>query len=126
MLADFYRSKEWEQLRRMLMLQRLDAEGNIICAHCGRPIVKKYDCIGHHLVELTETNYKDTSVSLNPDKIVLVHHIHLLVLLILNMYIHILLHHIFLSCYMYIHFHSILVLLLLFLFFHLLFLLMLM
>lgn len=74
MLADFYRSKEWEQLRRNLMLQRLDAEGNIICAHCGRPIFKKYDCIGHHLIELTETNYRDTSISLNPDNIVLVHH----------------------------------------------------
>ena len=74
MLADFYRSKEWEQLRRQLMLQRLDHEGNIICAHCRRPIFKKYDCIGHHVIELTETNYKDTSISLNPDNIVLVHH----------------------------------------------------
>lgn len=74
MLADFYRSKEWERLRRTLMLQRLNAEGLIICAHCGRPIIKKYDCIGHHLTELTETNYQDTSISLNPDNIALVHH----------------------------------------------------
>lgn len=74
MLADFYRSKEWEQLRRVLMLQRVDAEGFIICAHCGRPIVKRYDCIGHHLVELTEINYKDPAISLNPDNIALVHH----------------------------------------------------
>ena len=74
MLADFYHSKEWEQLRRALMLQRLDDKGRIICAHCGEPIVKKYDCIGHHLVELTETNYRDAAISLNPDNIVLVHH----------------------------------------------------
>ena len=74
MLADFYRSKEWEQLRRRLMLERVNAEGFIICAHCGRPIIKKYDCIGHHLVELTESNYRDASVSLNPDNIALVHH----------------------------------------------------
>lgn len=74
MLADFYHSKEWEQLRRMLMLQRTDSQGFIICAHCGKPIVKKYDCIGHHLQELTESNYRDTSISLNPDNIALVHH----------------------------------------------------
>lgn len=74
MLADFYRSKEWEQLRRRLMLERVNAEGFITCAHCGRPIIKKYDCIGHHLVELTESNYRDTSISLDPDNIALVHH----------------------------------------------------
>ncbi len=76
MLADFYHTKEWEQLRLALMLSkdRQDKEGNIICAHCGRPIIKKFDCIGHHLIELTETNYRDTSISLNPDNIALVHH----------------------------------------------------
>jgi predicted kinase len=74
MLADFYRSKEWEQLRRRLMLERVNAEGFIICAHCGKPIIKKYDCIGHHLEELTESNYRDANISLNPDNIALVHH----------------------------------------------------
>lgn len=74
MLADFYRSDEWETLRGILMLQRVDEKGQIICAHCGDPIVKKYDCIGHHIIELTETNYRDASISLNPDNIALVHH----------------------------------------------------
>lgn len=74
MLADFYHSKDWERLRRALMLQRVDAQGFIICAHCGRPILKPYDCIGHHLQELTETNYRDPNISLNPDNIALVHH----------------------------------------------------
>ena len=76
MLADFYRSKEWEQLRLALMLSkdRQDKEGNIICAHCGKIIFKKYDCIGHHIIELTESNYRDASISLNPDNIALVHH----------------------------------------------------
>lgn len=76
MLADFYHTKEWEQLRLALMLSkdRQDKEGNIICAHCGQPIIRKYDCIGHHLIELTEINYKDVNISLNPDNIVLVHH----------------------------------------------------
>lgn len=74
MLADFYRSKEWVDLRRLLMLQRTNGQGFIICAHCGKPIIKAYDCIGHHLEELTESNYRDASISLNPDKIALVHH----------------------------------------------------
>lgn len=74
MLSDFYKSKEWTDFRALLMLQRLNERGEIICAHCGRPIVKRYDCIGHHLVELTETNYRDVTISLNPDNVVLVHH----------------------------------------------------
>ena len=74
MLSDFYSSKEWETLRSILMQQRVNAEGFLICAHCGKPIIKKYDCIGHHVVELTESKYRDTSISLNPDNIALVHH----------------------------------------------------
>lgn len=74
MLADFYRSKEWEKLRGILLLERIDGSGNIICAHCGKPIVKAYDCIAHHIVELTETNYNDVTIALNPENIQLVHH----------------------------------------------------
>lgn len=75
-LYNFYRSKEWEGLLRILKNdpKRLDAMGNIICAHCGKPIVKAYDCIGHHKTELTEENYTDANISLNPDNIALVHH----------------------------------------------------
>ena len=73
-LYNFYRSKEWEKLLQILRNERIDSFGNIICAHCGKPIVKKYDCIGHHVIELTEENYTDYSISLNPDNIVLVHH----------------------------------------------------
>ena len=74
MLADFYRSKEWETLRSILRLERVDSNGNVICAHCGQPIYKAYDCIAHHVIELTETNYRDASIALNPDNIQLVHH----------------------------------------------------
>lgn len=74
MLADFYRSKEWEKFRAVLVLERANTEGTITCAHCGKPIVKAYDCIAHHKIELTETNYRDASISLNPDNILLVHH----------------------------------------------------
>ena len=45
-----------------------------ICEHCGKPIVNKYDCIGHHKIELTNSNVYDADVALNPDNIMLVHH----------------------------------------------------
>ena len=73
-LYDFYRDDPWLNLLKILKLERVDAQGNIICAHCGKPIIRKYDCIGHHVIELTEENYTDANISLNPDNIELVHH----------------------------------------------------
>ena len=73
-LSSFYRSKEWEALRAVLMAERVNEYGDIVCAECGKPIVNKYDCIAHHVKELTETNVNDVNISLNPDNIVLVHH----------------------------------------------------
>lgn len=73
-LYNFYRSDEWENLLKVLKLERVDSQKNIICAHCGRPIIKAYDCIGHHVTELTEENYTDANISLNPDNIQLIHH----------------------------------------------------
>ena len=73
-LYNFYRSKEWTNLLQILRNERINAEGYIICEHCNKPIVKAYDCIGHHKIELTEENYTDYNISLNPDNIALVHH----------------------------------------------------
>lgn len=72
-LDTFYQSNEWVNLMRIIRQERLDAEGQIICAYCGKPIVKKYDCIGHHRVHLTEENVNDVTISLNPDNVALVH-----------------------------------------------------
>ena len=73
-LATFYKSKQWQKLLSVIKMERLDENGQIICAHCGKPIVNKYDCIGHHTIFLTEENVNDTDISLNPDLIQLVHH----------------------------------------------------
>lgn len=72
--SSFYHSSEWEKLLVALKIERLDSEGRIICEYCGKPIVKAYDIIGHHKVELTDANVNDFSVSLNPDNIAFVHH----------------------------------------------------
>ena len=73
-LHTFYRSKEWENLRNYLRLERVNSNGDIICEHCHRPIVKAYDCIAHHKQPLTEGNVSNPDISLNPDNIALVHH----------------------------------------------------
>lgn len=73
-LNDFYRGKEWIKLKNILMLERVNENGEIICACCGKPIVKAYDCIGHHKQELTQENVNNPEISLNPDMVDLVHH----------------------------------------------------
>ena len=73
-LSDFYRGRGWETFRAGLINERVNEEGFVICAHCGKPIVKAYDIIGHHVIELTEENYQDVTISLNPENVVLVHH----------------------------------------------------
>ena len=71
--ADFYRSREWSELRKVLMFERANANGDIICAECGRPIIKAYDCIAHHVKEITFENLNDCNITLNPDNIELLH-----------------------------------------------------
>lgn len=73
-LKTFYKSRQWEGLLKVLKAERLGEDGALHCEHCGKPIVKAYDCIGHHKLELTEQNVNDYSISLNPDNIMLVHH----------------------------------------------------
>lgn len=72
-INNFYRSKEWERLRAQLQIERTNEDGYIMCAHCGKPILKKYDCIAHHRIELTDENVNDFSVSLNPENVELIH-----------------------------------------------------
>ena len=74
MLSDFYTSKEWVELTKIIRLERVNSEGQLICEHCGKPIIAKYDCICHHIVELNDTNVYDPSIALNKDNVMLVHH----------------------------------------------------
>lgn len=74
-LDNFYTSKEWLLFRISVMQDRLNDEGQIICAYCGKPIVNSYDCIAHHKTYLTEANVNDVMISLNPENIDLVHHV---------------------------------------------------
>lgn len=72
-LSSFYRSKEWRELTQALKIERVSTDGFLYCEHCGKPIVKEYDCIGHHKEHLTIDNVNKAEISLNPDNISLVH-----------------------------------------------------
>ena len=72
-LDNFYKSKEWINLIEILKLERVKDDGILYCEHCKQPVVKKYDCIGHHKEELTEANVNNYNVSLNKDNIQLIH-----------------------------------------------------
>lgn len=74
MTGNFYQSKDWIKLMAVIRMERVNEQGQIICEHCGKPIVHKYDCIGHHVIELDEDNVNDANIALNPDNIMLVHH----------------------------------------------------
>lgn len=71
-LYNFYRSKEWTDFRQVIINER--TTDYTYCEHCGKPILKSYDLILHHVTHLTEENYTDHNISLNPDNIQLVHH----------------------------------------------------
>lgn len=73
-LNNFYQSKEWCKLVGLLRLERLNDQGQLICWHCGKPIINKYDAIGHHTIFLTNENVNDYEISLNPELIKFVHH----------------------------------------------------
>ena len=74
-LDNFYTSKEWAKFRRVVINERFNDRGQTICEYCGKPIVRQYDIILHHKVELTDDNVNDIMISLNPDNIQLVHHV---------------------------------------------------
>lgn len=73
-LSNFYKSKEWERLLIQIKDERIHNDGLIYCEYCHKPIIKAYDCIGHHKEHLTEENVNDRMISLNPDNVALVHH----------------------------------------------------
>jgi hypothetical protein len=74
-LSEFYRSKEWEAFRKVIIDERTDADGFVRDEVTGKPIVKQYDIILHHCKTfLTEENVNDRNISLNPDNIQIVSH----------------------------------------------------
>lgn len=71
-LSEFYRSKEWADFRQVIIAERTAADGFIYDEVTGKPIVKAYDIILHHKIELTLENVNDANVTLNPENVQIV------------------------------------------------------
>lgn len=71
-LKTFYKSREWEEFRKLIINQRKKSDGSILDEVTGQPILKAYDLIIHHKEELTEDNVNDYAISLNPDNVQIV------------------------------------------------------
>lgn len=74
MLRSFYTSDAWYAFRKAYLGDMLLERGELRCERCGKPLVNPYDAILHHKIELTESNYADATISLNPANIMLVCH----------------------------------------------------
>lgn len=71
-LYEFYRSEEWENFRKIIIAERTREDGFVYDEETGKPILKRYDLVLHHRIELTEENVRDVSIALNPDNIEIV------------------------------------------------------
>lgn len=69
----FYKSKEWERFRQIIIADSTADDGYVYCSLCGKPIVKKYDLIIDHIDPITEANVNDVTVTLNPDNVRCMH-----------------------------------------------------
>ena len=68
-LETFYKSKEWEIFRQVIINERTKPDGLIYDEETGKPIVKPYDLILHHKEPLTEENVNDATIAFNPANI---------------------------------------------------------
>lgn len=73
-LYSFYRSKEWQRFRDIVINERVRDDGFVYDEVTGKPIVNAYDIILHHTIFLTEENVNDRNISLNPELIQIVSH----------------------------------------------------
>ena len=77
MFADtkaFYKSKEWQLARYEAINKSTNSKGQIMCSHCNKPIISRYDCHVHHIIPITNANVNDYTISLNQDNLTCVHH----------------------------------------------------
>lgn len=72
-LSQFYTSSEWRKFRQVVIAERINPKDGVLYdEYSGKPILKSYDIILHHKIELTMQNVNDRSISLNPENIMIV------------------------------------------------------
>ncbi len=86
---EFYKSKEWSLCKLDVLDKRTKEDGMVYCEYCGKPIMKVFDPLAgkrtdekapnrnamvfHHTIELTDDNFMDYNISLNPKLIQILH-----------------------------------------------------
>lgn len=73
-LETFYQSKEWLAFRMQVIEARTAEDGFVYDEITNKPILRAYDLILHHKIELTDENVNDYNISLNPDNVQIVSH----------------------------------------------------
>jgi len=68
-LRSFYASLAWQKFRLLIINER-----GLRCQHCGERVARSAELTLHHLIELTPENVHDTSISLSPVNVIVVHH----------------------------------------------------
>lgn len=72
-LESFYASKVWREFRVAEITRRIAEGKGLRCEVCGEPITEASTAHAHHITELNEANFRDATISLNPDNIQIVH-----------------------------------------------------
>ena len=74
----FYTSDLWAKCKQQVYDNKKDENGVVHCEICGKPLIKAFNpktndnrstIVYHHTIELTDTNYMDYNISLNPELI---------------------------------------------------------
>ena len=74
-LSSFYSGKDWQTFRQTIIANNISAHGGVLtCAYCGKPILGESACHVHHIKHLTETNFVNPDIALNPDNVLCLHH----------------------------------------------------
>lgn len=69
----FYKSKRWEDFRRVIINARTEPDGFVHCAMCGEPILRKYDMVLDHIQEIDDISANDATIALNPQNVQILH-----------------------------------------------------
>ena len=70
---EFLNSKLWKEIKDDLWKKRRNEKKQIICEHCGEPIIGRHNARLHHKEELTDQNVNDWNISTNYDNLAWVH-----------------------------------------------------
>ena len=73
---DFYNSEKWKKVKRLAIERATGKDGFVYDELNGDRIILKGDIIAHHVIELTDENVDDYSISLNLENIKVVSFAH--------------------------------------------------